>query len=150
TWVVRCTAVFGQGAGRCGFNHWSGDFSHHWRFNHGRWFNHWRRLGNRDFCNRCWRFFYHRGRCWRFNRGCWLGRPLEGGLFFANFTHFWSCFDNRGVNHCLDHWLRFNHRCRLNGSHFSFWLGFVNLSHFHFWNHWGFDWGSGFDSWSFY
>ena len=149
TWVVRCTAVFSQGADRCGFNHWRCHFGNDRCFNHGRRFNdrsrlnHWGWLGNHDFGNRCRRFFYHWGRFWRFNRSGWLGSPLEGGLFFTNFTNFtnfWSGFDNR----CFDN--RFNHWLRLNDRHFNFWLGFRCLGNFHFRNSRCFDWGSGFDN----
>ena len=103
TWVVRGTAVFGQGAGRCCLNHGCGNFGNHRRFNHWRRFNdrsrlnHWGWFGNHDFGNRCWRFFCRWGRFWRFNRSGWFGSPLEGGLFFTNFedfTYFWRCFDN--------------------------------------------------------
>ena len=150
TWVVWRTAVFGQGAGRRGFNHGRCDFGNHWRFNHGCRLNHWGGLGN-HFGNRCRRFFHHRGRCWRFNRCSWLGSPLESGLFFANFTHCRGGFlDNRRVNDGFNHWLRLDYRCRLDSSHFDFWL---NVAHwrgnFHFRNHWGFDRGSGFDDWRF-
>jgi hypothetical protein len=160
TWVVRRTAVFGQGAGRCGFNHRGGDFGNHWRFNHWRglndrcWLNDWSRLGshgfeNHGFDNRCWRFFYHGGRCWRFNRCGWLGRPLEGGLFFANFTHLRGGFDSRRFNDGFNHWLRLDDRCRLDSGHFHFWLGFLSRGNFHFRSGWRFDWGSGFDHWRF-
>jgi hypothetical protein len=152
TWVVRRTAVFGQGTGRRGFNHGRCDFNNYGRFNHGCRLNHWGWLGN-HFGSRCRRFFYHRGRCWRFNRCSWFGSPLEGGLFFANFTHCrGSFFDNRGFNH----WLRLGYRCRLDSSHFDFWLNVAHFTHFAYWrgdfhfrNHWGFDRGSGFDDWRF-
>lgn len=68
TWIVRCTAIFGQGAGRCGFNHWRCHFGSYRCFNCGCRFcnrsglNHWGWLGNHDFGNRCWRFFYRWGR----------------------------------------------------------------------------------------
>src|SRR5450830_1286723 len=142
TWVVRRTAVFGQGNGRCGFNHRGGGFG-----NDGR-FNHWRRLGNRyrsgfnHFDNRGWRYFYHRGRGGRFNRCGRFGCPLEGGLFFANFTHGrGGFFDNRCFYNGFNHWLWLNHRGRLSSSYFGFWLGFANRRNFHFRNHWGFDRG---------
>lgn len=153
TWVVRGTAVFGQGTDRCCFNHWRGNFGNHRRFNHGCRFNdrsrlnHGGWLGNHDFGNRCRRVFYHWGRFWRFNRRGRLGSPLEGGLFFTNFTNFWSRLDNRSFNDCFSHWLRFNRRCFFNRCHFNFWLGFLNRSNFYFRNNFHFrhnrrfDWG---------
>ena len=150
TWVVRRAAIFSQGAGRGCVNHRGGDFGYHWCFNH------WRRLGNHHrsgfnhFGNRCWRFFCHRGRGRRFNRSGWLGSPLEGGLFFANFTHCrGGLFDNRRFNHGFNHWLRLNHRCRLDSGDFRCRLGFANRCNFHFRHHWGFDRGGCFDDWSF-
>ena len=63
TWVIRRTAVFGQGAGRCDFNHRGSHFGNHRRFNHWlRLDNHHRRCFN-HFGNRGRCFFYHRGRC---------------------------------------------------------------------------------------
>lgn len=145
TWVVRRTAIFGQGANGSRFNHRRCDFGNHWRFNHGCRLDRWGWFGN-HFGNRCRRFFYHGGRCWRFNRCSGFGRPLEGGLFFANFTHCrGSFFDSRGFNSCFNHWLSFNYGCRLNSSHFHFGLGFANRRNFHFRNHWGFDRGGCFD-----
>ena len=145
TWVVRRTAIFGQGANGSRFNHRRCDFGNHWRFNHGCRLDRWGWFGN-HFGNRCRRFFYHGGRCWRFNRCSGFGRPLEGGLFFANFTHCrGSFFDSRGFNSGFNHWLSFNYGCRLNSSHFHFGLGFANRRNFHFRNHWGFDRGGCFD-----
>ena len=168
TWVIRRTAVFGEGACRRSFNHRGGHFGNHrgFNFNHGRRLhnrrrlNHWSWLGD-DFSNRCRCFFYHWGRRWRFNRCSRFGSPLEGGLFFANFTHRrGSFFGSRGLNRSFcygfNHWLRLSSRCRFNGNHFGFWLCVANRCyfHFHFRNHWGFDRGGGFDSrgfnnWSF-
>jgi hypothetical protein len=140
TWVVRRTAVLGQGAGRRGFSRRSGDFGNYWRFNHWRGLNDWRWLGNHGFDSRCWRFVYRRGRRWRFNRGGWLGSPLEGGLFFANFTHFRGGFDSSGYfGDRFNHRLRLDDRCRLDSGHFHFWLGFLNRCNFHFRNDWRFD-----------
>jgi hypothetical protein len=140
TWVVRRAAVFGQGAGRCGFNHRGGGFG-----NHGR-FNHWRRLGNHyrsgfnHFGNRGRCGFYHGGR--RFNRGGRFGSPLEGGLFFANFTHGrGGGFDNRSFYNSFNHWLWLNHWGRLGGSHFFLRLDFANRRNFHFRSRGGFDRG---------
>lgn len=157
TWVVRRTAVFGEGACRCSFNHRGCHFGNHrgLNFNHGgrlhnrRRLNHWGWLGD-DFGNRCRRFFYHWGRCWRFHRGSWFGGPLEGGLFFANFTHSrGSFFDHRSFYSRFDYWLRLNHWSRFNGNRFSFWLCVANRGNFHFRNHWGFDRSCGFNHWRF-
>ena len=153
TWVVRRTAVFGQGADRRSFNHWRSNFGYHRRFNHWRslndrsWLDHWGWLSHHDFGNRCWRFFYHWGRFWRFNRSGRFGSPLEGGLFFTNFasfTYFWRCFDSRCFNNGFNHWLGLNYRCGFNRGHFNFWLGFRSLRNFHFRNDRRFDWGGGF------
>ncbi len=138
TWIVRRTAVFAQGAGRSSFNHGCFNFSNNRGFN-----SHWCRLGNHDFNHRCWRFLYNRRRRGSFDRGGRFGSPLEGGLFFANFTHRWgSFFDSRSFNYGFNHWLRFNNRRRFNGDRFGFWLGVANRGYFHFRNHWGFDRGS--------
>src|SRR5471032_317044 len=150
TWVVRRAAIFGQCAGRGCFNHRGGNFGNHWRFNH------WRRLGNHNrsgfnhFGNRCWRFFCHRGRGWRFNRSGWFGSPLEGGLFRSNFTHCrGGLFDSRRFNHGFNRRLRLNYRCRLDRGDIHCWLSFANRCNFHFRHHWGFDRGRCFDDWSF-
>ena len=149
TWIVRCTTIFGQGAGGRCFNHRSGDFGNHWRFNHGCRFGYHDRSGFNHFGHRCWRFFYHRGRRWCFNRSGRFGSPLEGGLFFTNFAHFWSRFDNRCFNHRFYHWLRLNHWGWLNRSHFNCWQGFLNRCNFHFGNNRRFDRGDGFHDWRF-
>ena len=157
TRVVRRTAVFGEGACRCSFNHRGGHFGNHWgfNFNHGRRLsnrrrlNHWGWLGD-DFSNRCRCFFYHWGRRWRFNRCSRFGGPLEGGLFFANFTHSrGSFFDHRSFYSRFDYWLRLNRWSWFNGNHVGFWLCIANRGNFHFRNHWGFDRGRGFNDWRF-
>lgn len=155
TWVVRRTAVFGEGAGR-GFNHWGGHFGNHWGFhdhrsrlgNHNRFCNH-RRFGDNHFSSRCWSFFYRcRGR--GFGDDGWLGSPLEGGLFFANFTHSrGSFFDHRSFYSRFDYWLRLNRWSWFNGNHVGFWLCIANRGNFHFRNRWGFDRGRGFNDWRF-
>jgi len=151
TRVVRRTAVFGQGADWSCFNHRSGDFGNHWRFNH------WLRLGNHGngfrgdnhFSDWRWSFFDDWSRCWCFdcfNHCGWLGGPLERGLFFANFTHFRGWLGNRCFNNGFNHWLLFNNNLRL-GNHFSYRLRLANFTnvtsrryfHFHFRNSWRFD-----------
>jgi len=150
TWVIRRTTVLGQGAGRCGFNHRSSHFGNHRGFNHRRRLCNHYRCGFNHFGSRGWRFLNHRGRRWRFNRGGRFGSPLEGSLFFANFTHGRGCFfDNRCFCCGFNHWCRLNHRSRFNGNHFGFWLCVANRGNFHLRNHWGFDRGSGFDHWRF-
>ena len=74
---------------------------------------------------------------------------MEGGLFFTNFAHFWSSFDNRCFNHRFNHWLRLNHWGWLNRNHFNFWQGFLNRCDFHFGNNRSFDRGDGFYDWRF-
>jgi len=135
TWVVRCTAVAGQGADRCGFNHRRWLFGYHrcgnrsWCFHLGwllgsHWlFNHYR-LGNRSRCR------------------CFLNR-LDG-LFFSN----WRLGCRFGSRLLGNHWLGFNHHGRL-GNHFNLGLLFNNGSYFHCWSHWGFYWRSGFNHRSF-
>ena len=141
TRVVRRTAVFGEGACRCSFNHRGGHFGNHWGFN----FNHGRRLSNRCRC-----FFYHWGRRWRLNLCSRFGGPLEGGLFFANFTHSrGSFFDHRSFYSRFDYWLRLNRWSWFNGNHVGFWLCIANRGNFHFRNRWGFDRGRGFNDWRF-
>ena len=90
------------------------------------------------------------GRRWRFNRCSRFGGPLEGGLFFANFTHSrGSFFDHRSFCSRFDYWLRLNRWSWLNGNHVGFWLCIANRGNFHFRNHWGFDRGRGFNDWRF-
>src|SRR5471032_2886533 len=151
TRIVRCTAIFSQGADWSGFNYRCNHFGDNRRFNHCRRLgssNH--GFGNHGFCN--WSFNDWRW-CWCFNDR-WLGNPVERGLLFTNFANslghgFRNGFNNRFGYHGrrFSHDGRFCKRCH-------FWLGFTNRSDFNFrhnnsfyqrrcFNHWRFN-SSGF------
>jgi len=137
-WVVRCTAIAGQGADRRGFGFDSGcgRFGHHRCCNRSRLFNLGRLLGR-------YRLFNHH--CWLGNRG-WRRGLLNrrDGLFFNHWR--W------GYRFCCrlfgNHGLGFDNHDRF-GSHFNLSLLFSHWSHFHCRNHWGFYRRGGFNHWGF-
>lgn len=131
TRVVRCAAIAGQGAGRCGFDHRS-------------------RFGNGRGCSRCGLFSLHRRLC---RQGVLDRRRLSRrGWNLGCFFNHW-CLDHRFRNRLLDNWLLSNYRLVLDG-HACFGSGFSRLFfacrlHFDGWSCRRLHCAGGFNHWCF-